>query len=145
MHVYICRTESRGLVQDKWTLPETHQTKNTSSIQSTEVHQQRQNIDIKENQVIFLNLFLGGHGLSEPLGAPNKPTKGWVNHTHLETLEHMTEIWKYASEISVLIYKPPNIENMFVTLFKDKWFQWSYNSFSLWNTTATISCISTKT
>lgn len=32
----------------------------------------------------------------------------------------MTEIWKYASEISVLIYKPPNIENMFVTLFKDK-------------------------
>lgn len=60
MHVYICRTEGRGLVQDKWTLPETHQTKNTSSIQSTEVHQQRQNIDIKENQVIFLNLFLGG-------------------------------------------------------------------------------------
>lgn len=59
MHVYICRTEGRGLVQDKWTLPETHQTKNTSSIQSTEVHQQRQNIDIKENQVIFLNLFGG--------------------------------------------------------------------------------------
>lgn len=116
MHVYICRIESRGLVQDKWTLLETNQTKNTSSIHSIEVHQQRQNIDIKENQVIFLNLFLG-HELSELLGAPNQPTKGCVNHTHLEALEHMTEIWKYASEISVLIYKPPNIENTFVISF----------------------------
>lgn len=116
MHVYICRIEGRGLVQDKWMLLETHQTKNTSSIQSTEVHQQRWNIHIKENQVIFLYLFLG-HELSEPFGAPNQPTKGCVNHSHLETLEHTTEIWKYASEISVLIYKPPNIENTFVISF----------------------------
>lgn len=87
MHVYICRTEGRGLVQDKWTLPETHQTKNTSSIQSTEVHQQRQNIDIKENQVIFLNLF-GGDMDYRSLS---------VHQTNPPRAELITHTWKHWS------------------------------------------------
>lgn len=67
--------------------------KNTSSIQSTKVRQERQNRDIKENQLIFLNL-LWGCKQSETLGVSSKASEDCINHRCLETLVHVIEIWK---------------------------------------------------